>query len=549
MFIDNFYDKIDKSNFYLGMVSQVYRENSVVQVENLSWLSHRKIKSETLIPNTINYFVIVDSIQGLFIGEVYQSKVAASESVHDSMNNGVTEDVYPELSIDVIGVMKSNGNTFELAGFHTVGITDKVYIANERVIEMYLNSIEIKYNSNISESPLSSFANFSKLENQSIYLKPSTLFDRHIMAVGTTNSGKSTSALSILDKLVRDQKKVLIVDPTGEYSNSFTESTQEDLEGEVCKLRLGTDTVLPVGEVSNQQWAMLFETNDATQPAVLADAIKSLRYQKKNKKVGIYEKENQLVTNVKKDMASVGDDNKDFELNDLPKQIAAETNKIGKNGKNTIYQQNDFNFNSNQWLVQKVQYKLANTSLINFFNNDGSKKNLLQQLDAFLQKPNSALYIDTSAIGTDDAIGGVIIDLISNYLINKQRDEISPFVFFVDEVHRYTKAINSESDYYTGLTSIAREGRKKGIFLFLTTQNPQDVPDTLLGQIGTLLIHRLTHVEEIRIIQNHLKANSLGQIKKLDKGEAILTSINLLQDIHLKIVKSDRKHENETPSL
>ncbi|AOF48263.1 HerA helicase [Tetragenococcus halophilus] len=549
MFIDNFYDKIDKSNFYLGMVSQVYRENSVVQVENLSWLSHRKIKSETLIPNTINYFVIVDSIQGLFIGEVYQSKVAASESVHDSMNNGVTEDVYPELSIDVIGVMKSNGNTFELAGFHTVGITDKVYIANERVIEMYLNSIEIKYNSNISESPLSSFANFSKLENQSIYLKPSTLFDRHIMAVGTTNSGKSTSALSILDKLVRDQKKVLIVDPTGEYSNSFTESTQEDLEGEVCKLRLGTDTVLPVGEVSNQQWAMLFETNDATQPAVLADAIKSLRYQKKNKKVGIYEKENQLVTNVKKDMASVGDDNKDFELNDLPKQIAAETNKIGKNGKNTIYQQNDFNFNSNQWLVQKVQYKLANTSLINFFNNDGSKKNLLQQLDAFLQKPNSALYIDTSAIGTDDAIGGVIIDLISNYLINKQRDEISPFVFFVDEVHRYTKAINSESDYYTGLTSIAREGRKKGIFLFLTTQNPQDVPDTLLGQIGTLLIHRLTHVEEIRTIQNHLKANSLGQIKKLDKGEAILTSINLLQDLNLKVVKSGRIHENETPSL
>ncbi|NWN99619.1 ATP-binding protein [Tetragenococcus halophilus] len=554
MFIDNFYDKIDKSNFYLGMVSQVYRENSVVQVENLSWLSHRKIKSETLIPNTINYFVIVDSIQGLFIGEVYQSKVAASESVHDSMNNGVTEDVYPELSIDVIGVMKSNGNTFELAGFHTVGITDKVYIANERVIEMYLNSIEIKYNSNISESPLSSFANFSKLENQSIYLKPSTLFDRHIMAVGTTNSGKSTSALSILDKLVRDQKKVLIVDPTGEYSNSFTESTQEDLEGEVCKLRLGTDTVLPVGEVSNQQWAMLFETNDATQPAVLADAIKSLRYQKKNKKVGIYEKENQLVTNVKKDMASVGDDNKDFELNDLPKQIAAETNKIGKNGKNTIYQQNDFNFNSNQWLVQKVQYKLANTSLINFFNNDGSKKNLLQQLDAFLQKPNSALYIDTSAIGTDDAIGGVIIDLISNYLIsnyliNKQRDEISPFVFFVDEVHRYTKAINSESDYYTGLTSIAREGRKKGIFLFLTTQNPQDVPDTLLGQIGTLLIHRLTHVEEIRTIQNHLKANSLGQIKKLDKGEAILTSINLLQDLHLNMNKTNRHHKNDTPQL
>ncbi|GMG66623.1 hypothetical protein TEHIT2_18140 [Tetragenococcus halophilus] len=99
------------------------------------------------------------------------------------------------------------------------------------------------------------------------------------------------------------------------------------------------------------------------------------------------------------------------------------------------------------------------------------------------------------------------------------------------------------------MTSIAREGRKKGIFLFLTTQNPQDVPDTLLGQIGTLLIHRLTHVEEIRTIQNHLKANSLGQIKKLDKGEAILTSINLLQDLHLNMNKTNRHHKNDTPQL
>ncbi|GFK23637.1 ATP-binding protein [Tetragenococcus halophilus] len=547
MFIDNFYDKIDKSNFYLGMVSQVYRENSVVQVENLSWLSHRKIKSEMLIPNTINYFIIIDSIQGLFIGEVYQSKVAASESVHDSMNNGVTEDVYPELSIDVIGVMKPDEDTFKLAGFHTVGITDKVYIANEKLIEIYLDSIEIKYNSNTDELPLSSFANFSKLEKQSVYLNPSTLFDRHIMAVGTTNSGKSTSSLSILDKLVKNNKKLLLIDPTGEYRDSFTEITKESTEGEVYKLRLGVDTVLSVGEVSNQQWAMLFETNDSTQPATLANAIKSLRYQEKVSQSGIYIKDGQSVIDVGKQMASVTAEDKDFELKILPEQIAAETDKTNKSGK--AYQQDSFNFNNNQWLAQKVQYKLDNTSLINFFSNDSLKENLLQQLDVFLQKPNSALYIDTSAIGTNDGIGGMIIDLISNYLINKQRDEINPFVFFVDEVHRYTKAINSESDYYTGLTSIAREGRKKGIFLFLTTQNPQDVPDTLLGQIGTLLIHRLTHVEEIRTIQNHLKANSLGQIKKLDKGEAILTSINLLQDLHLNMNKTNRHHKNDTPQL
>ncbi|EAH3844690.1 ATP-binding protein, partial [Listeria monocytogenes] len=110
-------------------------------------------------------------------------------------------------------------------------------------------------------------------------------------------------------------------------------------------------------------------------------------------------------------------------------------------------------------------------------------------------KPNISLYIDTSEIGTTDGIGGMIIDLVCNYLVNKSKNDIKPFVLFIDEVHRYTKTSNSENDYYTGLTSIAREGRKKGIFLFLTTQNPQDVSNILLGQIGTLLVHRLTQPE------------------------------------------------------
>lgn len=540
MIIDNYYDEIDKSHFYLGMISQVYRESSVIQVENLSWLAHRKIKLETLIPNTINYYVIIDSVQGMFIGEIFQSKVSNSDSVHDSMNNGITENVYPEVSVEIISVMRPGDTKFKLPGFQTVGITDKVYIANQNIIKEYLDSIEINHAN--EESLLSSFAKFSNLLNQEISLKPSTLFDRHIMAIGTTNSGKSTSSLSILDKLVKDQKKILIIDPTSEYGEAFDNS-------EIVKLKLGIDTVLSIGEVSTQQWAMLFETNDSTQPAVLAEAIKSLRFQKKNSQPGIYMKAYQPVAKVDSDMASVTSNDRDFILSDLPEQISAETNKIGGTSPKKTYMPSDFNFNSNQWLVQKVQHKLNNTSFTSFFSDDSTKNNMMKELDNFSSKENSSLYIDASEIGTTDEIGGMIIDLISNYLINKKTDEIQPFVLFIDEVHRYTKTATSEINYYTGLTSIAREGRKKGIFLFLTTQSPQDVSDIILGQIGTLLVHRLTHPEELRAIQNHLSINRLGQIRKLNQGEAILASINLLQDIHLTVDKCKRLHKNDTPKL
>ncbi|MEB7406493.1 ATP-binding protein [Enterococcus hirae] len=541
MLIDDFYTDIDKSYFYLGLISQVYRDNSIAQIENLSWIKHRKIKAENLIPNTINYFVLIDSVQGLFIGELYQSKIANSNSAHDSIKNGKFEDVYSEIGIDIVGIMKSGDHYFSLPGFQNVGITEKVYIANQEVIKKYFDSIEIKDSLNI-ENEIIPFANYSSIKDQLIHIKPSTLFNRHLLAVGATNSGKSTSALSILDKLIKDNKKLLIIDPTGEYRDSFRDT-------EVTKLTLGADTIMSVSEVSIQQWAMIFETNDATQPAVLSNAILSLRYQKKAGIPGIYIKENQYVSLVQNHMASVLDTDKDFVLSDLPLQISVETSNIGGRGNNKIYVQNDFNFNAIQWLVQKVQYKLSNNSFLRFFSDDQSMKNLMNEVDKFIETPKTSLYIDASEIGMSDSIGGMIIDLICNYLINKEKSKINPFVIFIDEVHRYTARNKPENDYFTGLSNIAREGRKKGIFLFLTTQNPQDVPAVILGQVGTLLIHRLTHSDEIRAIQNHLSMNNIGQIKNLCKGEAILSSINLLQDVHLNIEKCGRPHENTTPLL
>ena len=69
-----------------------------------------------------------------------------------------------------------------------------------------------------------------------------------------------------------------------------------------------------------------------------------------------------------------------------------------------------------------------------------------------------------------------------------------------------------------------------------------------MGQVGTLLIHRLTHNDEIRAIQNHLDDYSIKQVKKLNQGEAILTSINLLQNLFIRVTKCKRRQDNDTPS-
>ena len=537
MKIDSFYTVADKSNYYLGMISQVNRSYSTIQIENLSLFSYRKLKKDILSPNTINYYVLIDSNNGLFFGEIFQSKLPNSDSVHEMLTSGLQEKIFPEISVDILGYIPLGEEYFKLNGTNTVGITDKVYMANEKVIELFIKSIEVNPD---SENQLSTFANLAfNSQNYPIKLQPKTLFNRHLMTVGTTNSGKSTSALSILDKLINDGIRTLIIDPTGEYSDSFTDD-------EVDKYILGQTAFLPLSQMSINQWSILFETNDGTQPAVLSEAIRSLRFQYKNNNDGIYHKVGKSVSAVEVELSSLTDEDKNFDISFLSAQIAVETTKQNKKGE---FEADLFNFNVNQYLIQKVNHKLNNTSLVNFFTSNG--KSLIDIINSFSAgKTDKSLYIDVSQIGVTDGIGGMIVDLVSNHLVNLSSTSIKPFVIFIDEVHRYTKGINNDGfTFYTGLNSIAREGRKKGIFLFLTTQNPNDVDKILLGQVGTLLVHRLTSPDEIKAIQNHLMENQINQIKKLNTGEAVLTSINLLKNLYIQVEKCNRPHHNETPSL
>lgn len=532
MKIDKFYDEQDKSSYYLGLISQVYKTNAVVQVENLSLLTYRKILFDTLIPNTINYYVVIDADNGLFLGKIYQSKIPNNDNVHEMFHGGKRNSIFPEIGIKILGFISPGNDMFQLPGLKNVGIANHVYIANKKVVECFINSVEVHSR---ETKKLPSFGRLEMSQTEvPVELHPSTLFDRHLMVVGTTNSGKSTSSLAILNQLINNGIKVLIIDPTGEYEGSF------DKKDGVSKYRLGDDTFIATSTLSMQQWNLLFETNDSTQPGVLADAIRALRFQKKYKKENEpYEKEGKAVYKVYSDMSKVTEEDKDFNIEKLPEQIIKES--VEEAPKTGTYKHSSFRFNSNKFLSDRIKYKLDTTSLKKFFSSNG--QNLLNKIDEFSENKEGSIYINASKIGTTDGVGEMIVDLINNYLLNSDK-KTYPFVIFIDEVHRYTRNVKD-----SGLTNMAREGRKKGMFLFLTTQNPNDVDPILLGQVGTLLIHRLTSDDEINAIKNHLSDHEYGEINKLNTGEAILTSINLLMDLHLKITPSSRHHNHETPSL
>ena len=446
---------------------------------------------------------------------------------------------YHEISIDTIALMKPDGKKFDLAGFKTLGITDKVYMATDEVYQIFLNSLEF---TNDDDEPLPPFATYINRATADVTLKPSTLFNRHLMCVGATNSGKSTTALSILDKVVSTKRKALIVDPTGEYRNAFSDD-------EITKLTLGVDTTISPGRVTMQQWEKLFETGSNSEGAVLAEAITSLRYMRKIGEDTYYQKIGEDIEEVQENLAKVGKDDTEFNLALLPEQIQAESvcEPDRDNNYNFKYRYDTLKANSNSSLILKIQYQMTNTRFLSFFSDDPNMYNLLDVIAEFCHLPEKSLYIDCSQLGAAEGIGGMVIDLVSNFVI--MQDNICPFVFFIDEVHRYAKSQYSDAEFHGGLTLLAREGRKKGIFLYLTTQNPKDVSPVLFGQIGTILIHRLMLNDEIKAVESHLDDYAIKHVRKLNQGEVILTSVNLLHNMFIHVDKSKRTQYNVTPQL
>ena len=539
MRLEELFNGVNMQDYYLGKVTQVYRSNCIAQIDNLDIMSDRSKFGKSFLPNTINYFVLIDSVTGVFLGEVFENKASRKNIFELTTTFDEKPSDYHEICIDTIALMSPESKKFQLAGFSTLGISDKVYIATDEVYKLFLESLEFTAD---NEEPLEPFATYINRAHADVQLRPSTLFNRHLMCIGATNSGKSTTALAILDKVISSKRKALIIDPTGEYRNAFSDD-------EITKLTLGVDTTISPGKITMEQWEKLFEAENSSQGAVLSEAITSLRYMKKIGEASYYSKVGESIDEIQENLASVSKDDTDFNIELLPAQIQAESvcEPDRDNNYNFRYRYDSLKANSNASLVQKIQYQMTNTRFLKFFSNDHEMYNLLEVIDQFVHLPEVSLYIDTSSLGASEGIGGMVVDLVSNFVMSC--DDINPFIFFIDEVHRYAKSRYSDKEFHGGLTLLAREGRKKGIFLYLTTQNPKDVSPILFGQVGTMLIHRLMPNDEIRVVESHLDDYAIKHVRKLNQGEVILTSVNLLHNMFIHVNKSPRTQYNETPLL
>ncbi|MEA1984467.1 MAG: ATP-binding protein [Euryarchaeota archaeon] len=134
-------------------------------------------------------------------------------------------------------------------------------------------------------------------------------------------------------------------------------------------------------------------------------------------------------------------------------------------------------------------------------------------------------YINNSRIR--DLITLTLMTMIVDNKLSTSGDAAvkdTPVILTLDEAHRYLSRSSSAHSrmIISRFADAARQGRKEALGLFLITQDPQDIDDTVFKQINTRIILNLSNDAAINVMK--VQKEYEKRIPYLKKGQMIVQS-------------------------
>ena len=138
----------------------------------------------------------------------------------------------------------------------------------------------------------------------------------------------------------------------------------------------------------------------------------------------------------------------------------------------------------------------------------------------------SLTIIDLSLLPSD--VTSIITAVIARMVFEAQQRYLKlnkaclPTVLVMEEAHYFVKRYNDDAEN-TGPTTqcckvfekIAREGRKFGLGLVLSSQRPSELSPTVLSQCNSFLLHRISNDRDQELVQRLLPDNMRGILREM----------------------------------
>lgn len=117
------------------------------------------------------------------------------------------------------------------------------------------------------------------------------------------------------------------------------------------------------------------------------------------------------------------------------------------------------------------------------------------------ERPMAIVQLASFPVETMEVIVSVLFRLAFEFGV--WSDGCSPLLIVCEEAHNYANADHAIGfrTAREGLSRIAKEGRKHGVFLGLVTQRPHQLDGTLISQCSTVFAMRLGHEDDQKIVR------------------------------------------------
>ena len=359
------------------------------------------------------------------------------------------------------------------------------------------------------------------------------MLGKHFALLGSTGTGKSTSAALILHRICEaaPEGHVIMIDPHGEYAAAFRH----------------TGLIFDVSNLQMPYWLMNFEEhceimlnssgNNRMEDADILSRCLLMARMKSRLSEGIGK--------------ITVDTPVPYLLSDLSNILQNEMGKLDKATTSAPYMRIKSKLDE---LKSDPRYQfmfsgmLVGDTLAEFI---GKIFRLPAQT-----KPIS--IIDVSGVPSEvtSTVVAVLSRLVFDFAVWAREERTRPILLVCEEAHRYVPNEKNADGSSVGriLSRIAKEGRKYGVSLGLITQRPSDLAEGVLSQCGTIISMRLNNDRDQAFVKAAMPEGARGfldSIPALRNRECIICGEGV--SVPIRVVFDDleefKRPASEDPSF
>ena len=315
------------------------------------------------------------------------------------------------------------------------------------------------------------------------------LLGKHFALLGSTGTGKSTSAALILHRICQaaPEGHIVMIDPHGEYSAAFRETGQ----------------ILDVSNLQMPYWIMNFEehcevflTSEGSARQVDADILAKCLLSARQK--------SRLASQLSKITV---DSPVPYLLSDLGAALQDAMGKLDKATNSAPYMRIK---NKLDEIKADPRYQFMFSGMLVA----DTMKDFISRLFRLPGGGKPISIIDVSGVPSDvtATVVAVLSRLVFDFAIWGREEKTRPILLVCEEAHRYVPSEKNADGSSVGkiLSRIAKEGRKYGVSLGLVTQRPSDLAEGVLSQCGTIISMRLNNERDQAFVKAAMPEGARG---------------------------------------